>query len=110
VARPRSGSPATPSSTERPNVRDLGVVLEAEAFARQGQLERAAALATQARSELDRLGREELIYHLWAPLADHVAARALSALGRHAEAPALYARAAAAAPACWFGRPPATAR
>jgi len=94
----------------RPDIRDLAVVLEAEALVRLGQLDRATALALQACSELDRLGREELIYGLWAPLAEHVAANALSALGRHAEATALQARAAAAAPHCWFGQPPATVR
>jgi tetratricopeptide (TPR) repeat protein len=90
----------------RPDVREFAVVLEAGALARQGQFERAAALATQAHAELERLGREELNYGLWAPLADHVAANALSALGHDAEASALYSRAAATAPNCWFGQPP----
>ncbi|HPA81329.1 MAG TPA: FG-GAP repeat protein, partial [Thermoanaerobaculales bacterium] len=111
LARSGDAAPALARARElsaRPELADLAALLEAEALACQGQLERAIALAAQAHTELERLGREELVYGLWAPLADHVAAKALAAQGRHAEATELSARAAAAAPACWFGQPPTT--
>lgn len=88
---------------ELPAVRDLAVLLEAEALRRLGEPARAADLALQQRHELERAGREDVAYLLWVPLADHIAAEALTALGRSAEAAELTARAAAAAPACWFG-------
>jgi tetratricopeptide (TPR) repeat protein len=86
-----------------PERRELAALLEARAELKMGNAERSLGLAQQALDSLDRRGRAELEMYIWVPLAHRLAADALTALARPAEAKPHLARAHEIAPRCWFG-------